>query len=153
MTLEERMIDLQAVPKSTIPLSAIRNPSYGLVLLLDVDTNRMLVFDTQGGSGNSDPFFDQWDTWDKTPYEYKIPGRFYGMEGVYARHVSEVLREFITKTVNLEQGFVPGSVRTDEHYTPELGPPIWEQWVRECITNADGRVLRRWRVVIIRLPF
>jgi type II secretory pathway component PulM len=131
MTMEERILQLEAIPKSVVPLSTLRNPSYALVLLLDTSTNRLLVYDTQSGGQNSDSFFQRWDAFDGIPWEYRIPGRFYGMENIHARHAPDVLRELITKTANLETGYVPGSVRTDEHYTPELSPPKWETWVRD----------------------
>jgi hypothetical protein len=129
MTVEKRAV---AVPKSALPLSAFRNQRYGLVLLLDVKSNRLLILDTQSGGVSSDMSLKQWEACDRTVWENIIPGRFYGRKDICAaRHAPESFRELITKTAKLERGYVPGSIRSDPHYTPELSPPKWEDWVRD----------------------
>jgi hypothetical protein len=39
------------------------------------------------------------------------------------------------RTVTLDHGYIPGSVRMDETYTPELSPPRWESWVSDLYWN------------------
>lgn len=46
-----------------------------------------------------------------------------------ARLAPDLLRDFIGQTAKLT--FIPGSVRADAHFTPELSPPLWEKWVRD----------------------
>ncbi|PVH77876.1 hypothetical protein DL98DRAFT_590948 [Cadophora sp. DSE1049] len=129
-TFEQAMLDPHPLPQSAIALSTIGARRYGLVLVLDTATNRIVVLDSQGNSRNNDPFFGRFK-FDKLPSKYKIhKTRFYGEEDVHARHAPDLLRDFIHLTSHLESGYLPGSVRTDEDYTPELSPPKWEQWVQ-----------------------
>ncbi|RFU24952.1 hypothetical protein B7463_g11383, partial [Scytalidium lignicola] len=133
--MEEALTDSEALPKTAIPLSMIRN-LYGMSLVLDTASNRVIVLDTQGmGCGYSDPFFKQFE-WDKFPREYKVHDSFYGNEQCYARPAPDLLRDFIISTAALESGFVPGSVRSDPLYTPDLCPPKWEDWVRKLYEKS-----------------
>ncbi|KAK0127543.1 hypothetical protein ONS96_007078 [Cadophora gregata f. sp. sojae] len=129
-TFEQAMLEFQPLPKSAIPLSIIGARRYGLVLVLDTATNRIVVLDSQGNSRGADPFFGRFKL-DKLPSKYKIHRTlFYGEEDVHARLASDLLRDFIHLTSHLESGYLPGSVRTDKDYTPELCPPMWEKWVQ-----------------------
>lgn len=125
--LERQMMFFGALPPTAIPLSTIGYPRYGLSLVLDTASNRILVLDSQT-SKNGDPFFERFEL-DKIPSFYNIPKtKFYGKERD-ARLAPDLLRDFISQTAKLS--FVPGSVREDEHFTPELSPPLWETWVRD----------------------
>lgn len=85
---ETAMEEMEALPLTAIPLSIIRArgfTKYGLVLILDVASNTIIVQDTQGAGGrNGDPFFKKF-AWNEIPREYKIPGWFYGQDGLYGR--------------------------------------------------------------------
>jgi len=123
------MTGFEAIPKTAIPLSFLRSRPFGLVLVLDTASNRIAILDTQS-SGSKDPFFNRFAS-DKWPLHYKVPKtKFYGRE-MHARLAPDLLREFIHLTSHLESGYIPGSVRSDEIYTPELSPPKWEKWVRD----------------------
>jgi hypothetical protein len=125
--LEQQMLRFGALPPTAIPLSTIRYPRYGLSLILDTASNRIIVLDTQSNE-NGDPFFSRFEL-GKIPSFYHIPKiKFYGKERD-ARLAPDLLRDFISQTAKLS--FVPGSVRTDKHFTPELSPPLWEKWVRD----------------------
>lgn len=140
-TFEQAMFEFQPLPKSAIPLSTVGDRRYGLILVLDTATNRIVVLDTQGGNRASDPFFERFD-WNKIPSQYKIhKTEFYGEDDVYARLAPELLRDFIHLTSHLESGYLPGSVRTDETYTPELSPPKWENWV-QTLYRENGWPIR-----------
>lgn len=139
VAFEDAMLEFEALPRSAIPLSIIRPQGYnryGLVIVLDTASNRIVVLDTQGGGGwNSDPFFSSF-AWDTMPREYKINGVFYGQENMHGRLAQDFLSDIILRTAVLESGFVPGSVRQDNHYTPELCPPKWEGWVRTLFRES-----------------
>ncbi len=123
------MSEFEALPKTAIPLSYIRYGRYGLVLVLDTATNCIAVLDTQG-PGSRDPFFNRFES-NNWPLHYKLPNtKFYGQE-MHARLAPDLLREFIHLTSHLESGYIPGSVRNDEVYTPELSPPKWERWIQD----------------------
>ncbi|KAG4421065.1 hypothetical protein IFR04_005828 [Cadophora malorum] len=129
-TFEQTMLEFHPLPKSAVALSTVGARRYGLVLVLDTATNKNVVLDIQGDSRNNDPFFGRFKFY-KVPPKYKIHKiPFYGEEGVHARLAPDLLRDFIHLTSHLKPGFLPGSVRTDEDYTPELTPPKWENWVR-----------------------
>jgi hypothetical protein len=128
-SLETAMASFEAIPKTAIPLSFLRFQRFGLVLVLDTTSNRIAVMDTQT-AGSGDPFFNRFES-NKWPLHYKIPKtKFYGRE-MHARLAPDFLRDLIHLTSHLESGFIPGSVRSDEIYTPELSPPKWEKWVRD----------------------
>lgn len=128
-SFETAMMEYDILPKTAIPLSYIRYRRYGLALVLDTASNRIVVLDTQGFA-SKDPFFNRFES-SKWPLHYKIAGtRFYGYE-MHARLAPDLLREFIHLTSHLESGYIPGSVRNDEIYTPELSPPKWERWVKD----------------------
>ncbi|KAH8811297.1 hypothetical protein F5884DRAFT_781711 [Xylogone sp. PMI_703] len=136
--LEKAMLESEALPKSAIPLSIIlpNFDPYGIVLVLDTASNRIVVLDTQGsGCKYQDPFFNQFES-DRFPRQYKVPGMFYGNDDCYGRLVPDLLRDFIISTASLQSGFVPGSVRPDPYYTPELSPPKWEGWVRNLYEKS-----------------
>lgn len=115
------------IPPTSIPLSMVTRPRYGVSLILDVASNRIVAVDSQT-RGNGDPFFQRFEH-DKIPSFYHIPKIvFHGRERD-ARLAPDVLRDFIGQTAKLS--FIPGSVRPDERYTPELSPPLWEKWVRD----------------------
>ncbi len=127
--LQAQLRGFSALPSTAIPLSIVRHPKYGLALVLDTASNRILVLDTEA-DGNKDPFFHRFEK-DKVPAYFRIPKtKFYGQE-LEARLAPHLLKDFISQTAKLHAGFVPGSVRTDEQYTPELSPPKWEKWVRD----------------------
>ncbi|KUJ18856.1 uncharacterized protein LY89DRAFT_506284 [Mollisia scopiformis] len=128
-SMDTLLPDYGALPKSAIPLSFLRFQRFGLVLVLDTASNRIVVLDTQS-SGSKDPFFDRFKS-NKWPLHYKIPKtKFYGQE-MHGRLAPDLLREFIHLTSHLEPGYIPGSIRTDELYTPELSPPKWERWIKD----------------------
>jgi hypothetical protein len=135
---EDSMLDWGTIPNSAIPLSFVGRPGYCLILVLDTATNRIAVLDTQGG-GNADPFFEQFG-WDDMKSDYKVPW-MYNRKDMSVRLVSDLLLDFITRTANLEEGFVPGSVRSDYHFSPELSPPKWETWVRDRYLKLGWRPL------------
>lgn len=142
ITFKDAVKELQALPKSAVPLSIIRpqgesgHTRYGLVIILDTASNRVVVLDTQGSANrNSDPFFKKFE-WDALPKRYKIKGMFYGQEDLHGRLTPVFLKEFILETALLKDGFVPGSVRQDSTYTPELCPPRWEGWVKDLFRES-----------------
>jgi len=96
--------------------------------VLDTADGRLVVLDSQG-YGNKDPFIKNLE-WEHIPTEYRISTKFYHHE-VYARLANGFLKELIMRTAQLDVEYVPGSVRPDDRYTPELSPPRWELWVRE----------------------
>jgi hypothetical protein len=128
VSFHNAMIEYDALPKSAIPLSFLPGRKYGLSLVLDTSDGRMVVLDTQGG-GISDPFLGNFGR-ANVPRKYRVRRNYYGYK-VFARLGNEFLKDLIINTARLDRGYVPGSVRTDEKYTPELCPPAWEQWVRD----------------------
>lgn len=136
----DTVLESTSMPSYAIPLSIIRPRQYvkyGLVIVLDTVSNSIVVLDTQSaGWGNSDPFFEQFG-WGKIPRKYRIPGSFYGSTSdLYARKAPAFLRDMISKAIHLDAGFVPGSIRSDKQYTPELSPPQWETWIRDLYRQA-----------------
>ncbi|KAF8851552.1 hypothetical protein BDZ45DRAFT_144289 [Acephala macrosclerotiorum] len=137
-TFEEAMMYFDDLfPKSVIPISIVRGGMWGTgdAIVLDTSSNRFHVISTQG-DGNRDYFFDQYDTRDSTPREYKIKTGFHGPEIQYARTIPVGLEDFIVKTAALDEGFVLGGVYTEKTYTPELCPPRWEGWVRDLYRKS-----------------
>ncbi|KAE9366948.1 hypothetical protein N431DRAFT_487404 [Stipitochalara longipes BDJ] len=122
----DAMIEYDAIPKSAIPLSFITGRKYGLSIVLDTANGRLVVLDAQG-SGNRDPLILN-QNWEKMPFEYRIGTKYYDNE-VSARLANDFLKELIVHTVTLDFRYIPGSVRVDEFYTPELNPPRWERWI------------------------
>jgi hypothetical protein len=125
-------IEYDALPKSALPLSFLHGRKYGLCIVLDTADGRLVVLDSQS-FGNSDPFIKNFD-WEHVPTEYRIPTKFYSYE-VLGRLANDFLKELIVRTAQFDEGYIPGSVRTDQTYTPELSPPRWERWVRELYGN------------------
>lgn len=117
------------LPKTAIPLSIIRARKYGMALVLDTASNRIVVLDTQG-AGNRDAYFQRWSK-ENVPAFYNIPKTIFYGETTHARLASDLLQDFVSKTARMESGYVPGSVREDRHYSPELSPPQWEGWVKQ----------------------
>jgi hypothetical protein len=152
-SFETAMIEYDGLPKTAIPLSYIRYRRYGLALVLDTASNRIVVLDTQG-FGSKDPFFNRFES-SKWPLHYKLPGtKFYGYE-MHARLAPDLLREFIHLTSHLESGYIPGSVRNDEIYTPELSPPKWERWVKDLYREygwPSGEPLEECQFLSLRQP-
>ncbi|KAH7327252.1 hypothetical protein BKA65DRAFT_480969 [Rhexocercosporidium sp. MPI-PUGE-AT-0058] len=104
--------------------------NYKNVRLARDPLRRIVALNTQGGNRGSDPFFGRFN-WNKIPLEYKVHKKvYYGEDTINARLAPDLLRGFIHLTSRLESGYLPGSVRTDENYTPELSPPRWENWVQ-----------------------
>jgi len=48
ISFEDAMMEFEGMPKSAIPLSIIKRRAYGLAIVLDTASNRILVLDTQG---------------------------------------------------------------------------------------------------------
>jgi len=134
ISFEDAMMEFEGMPKSAIPLSIIKRRAYSLAIVLNTASNRILVLDTQGGK-NSDTFFKQF-TWDTIPRNFKLHGMWYGEKNQYAQLAPYFLRGIILKTAQMETGYLPGSVRTDEHYSPELSPPRWESWIRDLYFDS-----------------
>jgi hypothetical protein len=135
---EESMLDFEDLfSKSAIPLSIVRGGVWatGDAIVLDTATNRLHIICTQGDN-NHDPFFKQYRHRDAIPREYKIKTPFYGPEIQFARPVNEALLDFIMRTVELKEEFVPGGPYLDTGYTPELCPPKWEGWIRDLYTRS-----------------
>jgi len=99
-------IDSDPLPKSAVPLSVItprRYLKYGLSIILDTASNRIVVLDTQdGGLWNSDPFFAGFDP-DNLGKDTKMKGIFYGQELMHGRLGSDFLREFILELRGLDR--------------------------------------------------
>jgi hypothetical protein len=137
-TFEQSMMDFETLyPKSAFPLSIVRGGMWGTgdAIVLDTATNRLHIISTQGDK-NRDPFFDQFAGPSVIPWEYKIKTPFYGPEIQYARSVNEALRDFIMRTAELKEEFVPGGPYLDRGYTPELCPPKWEGWIRDLYRDS-----------------
>jgi hypothetical protein len=125
--MEKQLLYFKPIPHTAIPLSIIRHPRYGVALILDTASNRIVVLDINSGLV-ADPFFDRFHR-DEIPSFYRIPKtKFYGKEKD-ARLAPDLLQDFISQTAKLS--FLPGSVREDKQFTPELSPPVWEKWVRD----------------------
>jgi hypothetical protein len=147
-TFEQAMMDYNELfPKSALPLSIVRGGMWGTgdAIVLDTATNRIHVICTQG-DGNRDPFFDKFDSWDTTHRQYKTKSLFYGPEIQIVRSAKDVLVDFIVRTAELKEGFVPGGPYTDPTYTPELCPPRWESWVRDVYASSGWvGVTKKWK--------
>lgn len=137
-TFEQAMMDYDTLyPKSAIPLSIVRGGMWGTgdAIVIDTATNRLHVISTQG-DGNRDPFLNQFLARETMPREYKIKTTFYGPEIQFAREIEDALLDFIMRTGQLDDGFIPGSPYTDKVYTPELCPPKWEGWIRDLYQKS-----------------
>lgn len=137
-TFEQTMMDYEVLyPKSAIPLSIVRGGLWGTghAIVIDTATNRLHILSTQGDR-NGDPFFEQFLSRNSMPLEYKIKTPFYGPEIQFARPIEEALQDFILRTADLDEEFVPGSPYLDIGYTPELCPPKWEGWFRDLYRKS-----------------
>jgi len=125
---ETAMSTYTAIPKSAIPLSILPSRKPGLAIILDTSDGRLTVLDTQS-FGSADPLIRNLD-WENIPTQYRVGTYYYGYE-VFARSAKEFLRELTISTALLWTGYLPGSVRTDAQYTPEVSPPKWEDWISD----------------------
>lgn len=134
-TFKEDMLDWEDLyPKSVLPLTMVRGGlwSTGDAIVLDTATNRIHVISSQGDA-NHDPFLVELvDRYPKGLKEYKIKTAFYGPEIQYAREANDFLRDFIVKTAELRDEFIPGNPWLGcGRHNVELCPPKWFKWVRD----------------------
>jgi hypothetical protein len=149
----DAMVKYDAIPKSAIPLSFIPRRIYGLSIVLDTADGRIAVLDPRRG-GNHDPLILNQNR-EKIPDEYRIETKFYG-NSVPARLGNDFLKDLIVHTAMLDHGYIPGSVRIEEAFAPELSPPRWESWVSELYWDYGwprGDILKDCRYAYFGFPW